>query len=81
MKNFNMPSARSMLRQTVQRVEAPALDYIDWAQFELELDTLMAREPTKAQVTQVFAKATTRARQKYHKAVLSGRRFNGERPN
>lgn len=80
MKNFNMVSARGMLREVVRGVEPPAEDYIDWSQFELELDALMAREPTKVQVQQCFAKATTRARQKYHAAVLSGAKFAGK-PN
>lgn len=80
MKNFSMPSARNMLRQVVGKMEAPALDYIDWPQFELELDELMAKQPTAAQVKQVFAKAVTRAREKYHKAVLSGGAWAGKRP-
>lgn len=81
MKNFSVATARTMLRQVVQSVEAPAVDYIDWSQFELELDELMAREPTKDQVKRVFAKATTRARQKYHAAALNGGHFKGRKPN
>lgn len=70
---FSMPQARDMLRQIVARVEAPAIDYIEWLEFEQELDALMeTNAPTKAHVTELFARTCSRARQRYHRAVLNG---------
>lgn len=72
MKNFSMVGARNSLRATLQAVEAPALDYIDWDTFELELETVMSAGPNKALVMAVFSKAVNRARQNYHAAIVRG---------
>lgn len=70
---FSLPSARKNLRDAIQRVEPPALDYIDWDTFEAELDKAVSvTDVSKDKVLQVFAKAVTRARQRYHRAVQNG---------
>lgn len=76
MKNFNMVSARKMLRQAVHQMEPAAVDYIDWTHFEGELEKVMAvTDVTKPKVTAVFGQAVTRARQRYRRAVMNGTRF------
>lgn len=77
MKNFSMPAARSMLRQAVTRMEPAAVEYIDWAHFESEIEKVMAvTDVSKAKVAAVFGKAVTRTRRRYMDAVMTGDAWN-----
>lgn len=77
MKNFNMVSARKMLRQAVSQMEPAAVDYIDWQTFEGELEKVMGvTDVAKPKVTAAFGQAVTRARQRYRRAVMDGTRFS-----
>lgn len=75
MKHFSMFAAKESLRATINAIEAPAQEYIDWEAFEKELDECMAKDPEPSHVKEVFAHAVTRARQTYHAFVRAGRHF------
>lgn len=63
MKRFDMKKARRTLRNAVQGVDPFAVEYIDWDQFELELEAVIEGEGPREAVLAVFSIAVNRARQ------------------
>lgn len=63
MKHFDMNKARGTLKQAVAGIDPLAVDYIDWDNFELELEAVVTGGGPREAVLAVFSLATNRARQ------------------
>jgi hypothetical protein len=71
MSKLNKVSARRSLAATINGIEPPALEYVEWEQFEAELEGVMQGGANKPLVMAVFSQAVNRARQRYHRAMVA----------
>jgi hypothetical protein len=54
MRIRDMKKARELLKRNVAKVDAEAVDYIDWDQFEATLEAMMNSDPTQEMILAVF---------------------------
>lgn len=73
MKKFDMKKARRTLTRAIHGVDPLAIDYIDWEQFEIELEAVIAADAPREAVLAVFSLAVNRAR---HARVADRPAFN-----